>query len=240
MSSTICITFVFNNIVGNIMSQFNFLKSGQDSVIPEENITSEDIACVAAPFMVYTQKALELCDIYVIHSGRTIIRAEDIARGLAYVTRDMKNLLSQADIQTQICTTYTDILKEINYDGAGDIGDESECEENEEDGEIDNEYSDEEELTEEKLKKSFKRSTEQLFIHFRNNGRESTDAAAEAIKLAQRGYVAEKGDSFCESQCPCLLCSRINDRFNTWNEWVPETQQEKSMAKAVQKMMSDL
>lgn len=240
------------------MSQFNFLKSGQDSVIPEENITSEDIAFVAAPFMVYTQKALELCDIYVIHSGRTIIRAEDIARGLAYVTRDMKNLLSQADMQTQICTTYTDILKEIkegSNEGVSVYEGDIECDEGDEglsENDSEYEYSDEEcgggddweaeeeEMTEEKLKKSFKRSTEQLFIHFRNNGRESTDAAAEAVKLAQRGYISEKEDSFCESQCPCLLCSRINDRFNTWNEWVPETQQEKSMAKAVQKMMSSL
>ena len=81
------------NITHSMEGNFDFMKSGQDSVIPEENISNEDIASVAAPFVVYMQKALEVCDVYVLHCGRSVIRPEDIARCLAYTARDFQNML---------------------------------------------------------------------------------------------------------------------------------------------------
>jgi len=218
---------------------FDFMKSGQDSVIPEENISNEDIASVAAPFIVYMQKALEICDIYVLHCGRSVIRPEDIARCLAYTARDFQNMLRLDTVRQDVCSTYVDILHELEEpETPFGVCDDEESSENKVCK--DDDESEEDQPSDEYLKMMFKTCVQQLYPLLRNSGKDATDAATWAIQLARRGYESEKAELFCESQCPCQLCVRTNERFASWNTWDPHTREEKSIQMAVQHIIDKL
>lgn len=238
------------NITHSMEGNFDFMKSGQDSVIPEENISNEDIASVAAPFVVYMQKALEVCDVYVLHCGRSVIRPEDIARCLAYTARDFQNMLRLDSVRQNVCSTYVDILHELDEpDTPFGAEDEAEVEDEDENGvsdeggasdEDESDVSEEDKPSEEFLKAMFKKCVQELYPQLRNAGKDTSEAATWAIQLARRGYESEHAELFCESQCPCQLCVRTNERFASWSVWDPQTREEQSIQKAVQHIIDQL
>lgn len=264
---------IYNYSVGKttlMQGNFDFMKSGQDSVIAEENISNEDIASVAAPFVVYMQKALEVCDLYVLHCGRSVIRPEDIARCLAYTARDFQNMLRLDSVRQDVCSTYADILRELDEPetlldrvreetdaSMGSLSDEDTPSDEDklehkledklsdedtpfDEDKLEDKLSDEDTPSEEYLKAMFKNCVQALFPQLRNAGKDTTEAATLAIELAKRGYDSEKAGHFCESLCPCQLCVRTNERFASWSDWEPETKEEKSIQKAVQHIIDQI
>lgn len=244
---------IYNYSVGKttlMQGNFDFMKSGQDSVIAEENISNEDIASVAAPFVVYMQKALEVCDLYVLHCGRSVIRPEDIARCLAYTARDFQNMLRLDSVRQDVCSTYADILRELDEpetlldrvreETDASMGSLSDEDTPSDEDKLEDKLSDEDTPSEEYLKAMFKNCVQALFPQLRNAGKDTTEAATLAIELAKRGYDSEKAGHFCESLCPCQLCVRTNERFASWSDWEPETKEEKSIQKAVQHIIDQI
>ena len=207
------------------------MKTGQDSMIPEQNITNEDIATAAAPFIVYMQKALEVCDTYVIHCGRPIIQPEDIARCLAYTAQNLHQILQTDSTKQDMFTAYEDILRELD---AADVH----FHDIDTGGPTDDEDIDNDLVSEDAQRVIFKNCVTQVFLHLRNAGYDPTEAATRALEIAQRGLNAFKHGTYCKSVCPCRLCTQINEHFANWDSWTPSTVHEKSIQNAVQNIIN--
>ena len=202
------------------MSEYNFLKTGAD--LPEDDcgLTGEEIACVVTPVITYMKKTMNICDIYTAHSGRSTIHPKDIEYCLKYVAVNFENMLGTKELQQQMKTTFAEIVQDM--DGYDDVDDMT---------------ADEKETF---RKNGFKRSVEQLFVHFRNSGMEHNEAAAKSIELATRGMKAETEEQFCKSLCPCSLCTSVNEHFKSWESWEPKTVHEQNIYKAILQMEQGL
>lgn len=224
------------------MSEYSFMKSGSSLVADPGSFSEEELAAIASPVILYTKKALEICDIYVLHCGRVLVQPEDIVRCLQYTAIDFETLLNSNSGKEELCHTYREIIGDMlkNEDMVPfEDGDES-ADEKVGDGDSDandnddgDDGDDDDQLTCEEQKEGFKRTVETMFSIFRNNGKTHNEAATESIKLAKRGYDADSEGSFCESICPCPLCVCVNKRHMEWSSWEAKTPQEEHMKKAI-------
>lgn len=219
------------------MSDFSFMKSGSSLVNDPTQLSEEEIAAIASPVILYTKKALEICDIYVSHCGRIFVQPEDVLRCLQYTAFDFNDILSSEDGKSELCESYREILGHMNADDIPFSIDDNYNDDNDnEDNEDGCAYHDEDTVSQEHLKQTFKKTIEKLFPIFRYNGKECNEAAALALQLASRGMEADTKNEFCESQCPCSLCEKVNKRHLEWHTWEAKSPQDEHLKRAIDAM----
>ena len=213
-------------------------------LVEQSSLTEEEIVAIASPVILYTKKAMEICDIYVSHCGRCIVQPNDIVRCMQCTVMDFEEILNTDVGKQELCHTYVEILKNIEDDLPFSLEDGSDSDSdrgNEDDSASDIEYdSESDEVSTELKKNTFKNCIETLFPILRNFGSMHNEAAAQALKLATRGFNADNKHEFCESLCPCLLCKKVNKRHLEWDQWTATTPNEKHIKKAIDKICTDI
>lgn len=215
------------------MDDFSFMKSGQNLLETDESsLSTEEIAAVAVPFLVYLRKALEACDLYVCHSGRATVLPKDIEYCLKYTAQNLESILQSERVKDEMMKTYSEIVTDLDEEAP--YSDHSDFEEGseEEEGKI----GGDEQLSHEEQKVSFKNTMESIYPILRHYGLSANEAAAKAVELSRRGMQKELENEFCKSECPCKLCTDIHKAVDEWDDWQPATIRETHLKTSIEKM----
>ena len=96
------------------MSDFSFMKSGSSLVNDPTQLSEEEIAAIASPVVLYTKKALEICEIYVSHCGRIFVQPEDVLRCLQYTAFEFNHIINSEEGKKELCDSYKAILNHLD------------------------------------------------------------------------------------------------------------------------------